>query len=63
MSMDENISVKMDQSLDVVGCRGRGRPRNMWIEVVRSDLLALGLARKMTSDPDLRCVVVSEQHV
>ena len=33
-------------------CRGRGRPKKSWMEVIRQDLNALNLSEDMTSDRD-----------
>ena len=61
MRMNDSSSVKKCQSLDVAGTRGRGRPRKTWIEVVKSDLKALGLTSDMTNDRELWRIAVLER--
>lgn len=41
------------QTLEVQGCRGRGRPRKTWMEVIKEDLRSCNLTANMAQDRDV----------
>jgi len=44
--MSEDAGVRRARDLEVVGQRGRGRPRTRWMDVVEGDMIKMGLRRE-----------------